>query len=92
MADDMVLASKAIRFLNETELKLIVQDKELEITEWENVGYTFLFSRKYLGIVRTGIMGGDVREIHGGWKYISLIHMWQEWQEICQVSNAYRSR
>lgn len=92
MSDDMILASKAIRFLTGEELKLVVQDSECLVTEWETIGYTFLYSKKHLAIARTGIMGGDIREIHGGWKYINIMHMYQEWEEIKRVSMAYRSR
>lgn len=45
-------------------------DKEVEIIEVPFMNMTYCVSRKYLTTIRCGgMMGGDTRNIEGGWVY-----------------------
>lgn len=79
----------AVRQTTEDETKRVLQNVSAVI-EWETVGYTFIKSDKELAIVRSGALGGDVRELHGGWKYLNLLHMNIEWNEIRLASEPFR--
>jgi hypothetical protein len=46
------------------------------------IGTTFLCVPKLLTIVRTGALGGDTREIHGGWVYGNPLRFIADRQEI----------
>lgn len=59
------------------------------VIEWETVGYTFLKSAATCVIVRAGSMGGDTREVHGGWKFPNPFALERAWQEILTVAGCY---
>ncbi len=68
--------------------------KPSEVIEWETGGMTFLLGlrpndKEYV-IVRAGALGGDVRNVHGGWRYLRLVDCMKEWAEIRLVAGAYR--
>ncbi len=89
LGKEIVTTSLSIRLLTEDECKKVLGDPDAEIIEWETNGLTFVKSSKHLGIVRTGAMGGDVANVHGGWKYLNFGHLIKEWREIKLVSRAF---
>jgi hypothetical protein len=64
----------------------MARDRNVEIIEWGPLGQTFIISFEHLIIVRTGILGGDVREIHGGFVYDNEISLRLDLEEIRQVA------
>jgi len=87
--DDLHLTSLALRFATDKELKAALQTTDA-IIEWESIGLTFHRSLQTLVIVRSGAMGGDVHEVHGGWVYLIPGHLLKEWEEIGIGGTAYR--
>lgn len=71
-----------VREATQAEIRATLGDKRGKLVEWPNAGFTFIMSPRQLVIVRAGILGGDVREVHGGWKYLTLGHLLFEWHEI----------
>jgi hypothetical protein len=88
--DRFNLSPLALRFANPRQLKAATRDPDAEYLEWESAGYTFIKSPRHNVIVRTGAMGGDVLDIHGGWKYLLPAHMEKEWQEIKTLADSFR--
>jgi hypothetical protein len=86
---DLHLTSLALRFATDKELKAALQTTDA-IIEWPAIGFTFHRSLQTLAIVRTGALGGDVREVHGGWVYMIPGHLLKEWEEINIGGEAYR--
>jgi hypothetical protein len=74
----------------EPELRRALSDPRAVVVEWENAGLTFVASERDLVIVRTGAMGGDVREVHGGWRYFNIQSFLKEWGEITTVAQSFR--
>lgn len=89
LGSDISLTSLALRLLTEAECKSVLSDDKAETCEWETNGFTFVMSTKHLGILRTGAMGGDVREVHGGWKYLRPRDLYKEWREITSLVPAF---
>lgn len=89
---ELTLTSLAIAFASEQDVKQALQSQDPidGVIEWEGVGFTFIRSTKALTIVRSGAMGGDVRVVHGGWRYLTRDDMLKEWNEIRQVAEAYK--
>lgn len=73
---------------SETQLKRVANQapSELDHLEVPILGQMFTRSLKYLIVIRSGIMGGDVRDIHGGWVYLNDILLRADWEEIRQIS------
>jgi len=92
MSNEFELSRLALRLLTETECKAVVSDPDLKVAEWETQGYTFFASERHLAILRTAAMGGDMREIHGGWKYVTPFGMWREFHEIKSLERAFAPR
>lgn len=108
MADvpDFSMTSLALRFLSNAECRRILRcNSGDQYCEWDNAGLTFVYcphgieyltdtgaSTMGVGIMRAGAMGGDVRDIHGGWLYLTEMHALREWREIQEVAKAYKSR
>lgn len=76
----------------ESEIRLALSDPNAKYCEWESAGLTFVLSEKEMVIVRAGAMGGDVRDVHGGWKYFNLQSLYKEWHEITAVEPSYKRR
>jgi hypothetical protein len=74
----------------ESELRNAIGDPGAVYVEWENAGLTWIMSDRYHVIVRTGALGGDVRDVQGGWKYLRREHMLKEWEEIKAVAESFR--
>ena len=74
----------------EAEIRRALSDPAARAVEWENGGLTFILSERHLVIVRTGALGGDVREVHGGWRYLRLVDCLKEWTDIRQTAGAFR--
>lgn len=91
---DLELTSKAIRFLTNAEAAKVLRRPltRVQMCEWETVDFTFTCSPDDLAIVRSGSRGGSVVDVHGGWKYLTPLHMASEWAEIQQVAPAYKIR
>jgi hypothetical protein len=88
---EMPLSAMASRLLTEAECKAIAQDNTAVIVEWQTNGLSFIASAKYLGIMRTGALGGDMRDIHGGWKYDLPSAFNKELAEIKRVAPAFQT-
>lgn len=80
----------SLRDATENEIKQALSDPNAIIIEWAT-GVTFIASQKELCLVRTGIMGGDVREVHWGWIYLTPMHLMKELGEIRQVAFGMRT-
>jgi len=99
---DLQLTSLSLRLLTETEVRQVLRcmQRDHEFQEWETVGFTFLLCTRgphtNLGrgpaIIRAGAFGGDVRDVHGGWLYLTEMHARKEWREIGEVAKAYRRK
>lgn len=61
-----------------------------EVVEWEKGGKTFILCIPLRVILRAGSLGGDVREIEGGWHYLRPEDMFKEWRDIKLVARDYR--
>lgn len=88
-ASQFELTSRAIALLRTHQVKKVLQSDDKLICEWPNAGLTFIYSPKYLAIVRTGAAGGDTYDVHGGWRYLNRTHSDLEWNEIKYVQKAY---
>lgn len=75
------------RELTRSELVSTLQRRDLVVAEWPGMGLTFLSHRPLLRIVRTGALGGDVRDVHGGWLYSNDISFMLDWTEIMYVTH-----
>lgn len=84
----MELINHAISFATDAETRLALNNSD-EVLEWETVGYTFVKSARACVIVRSGALGGDTREVHGGWKFGNVFAMERAWQEIKVVAGCY---
>lgn len=80
-ASDFHLSGLAIGYASERDIRAALASIDGTI-EWETMGFTFLRSLKALVIVRTGAMGGDAYDVHGGWKYLGPRAVESEWAEI----------
>lgn len=84
----MELINHAIAFATDEDVRAALEDSD-GVLEWETVGYTFVKSARACVIVRSGALGGDVREVHGGWKFANPFRMEMAWNEILVVSGCY---
>lgn len=87
----MELINHAIGFAGEADIKLALSHTD-GVLEWETVGYTFVKSAHSCVIVRSGALGGDTHEVHGGWKFANVFAMERAWQEILVVAGCYSPR
>lgn len=71
---------------SESELKLAMAGK-VAVCEAPVIGITFILNRDRRTIVRCGSLGGDQRDIEGGWVYTNYFSMERDWQEILSVAN-----
>lgn len=71
---------------SEAELERGMRDKNVRVYEVPMLNETFLVSWDKLMIIRTGSLGGDVREVFGGWVYENLIRLMADEQEIVQLT------
>lgn len=79
------------RELTDRELLQAFRRPDLIVVEWEWAAQTFLAHRPSLVILRSGMLGGDIRVIHGGWKYPNDIAWLLDWSEIVHVGRLVRS-
>lgn len=84
----MNLNNHAIAYATEADIRLALDNSD-GVLEWETVNLTFVRSTYARVIVRSGAMGGDVREVHGGWKYANVFALERAWQEILVVAGCY---
>lgn len=101
---DLTTTALSLRLCTQAELKRVASCTEPHQTiEWETLNWVFhlcprgvdfmprgLTMRAGPVIMRTGSMGGDVQDIHGGWLYLSPFHAVAEWREIQEVASAYK--
>jgi hypothetical protein len=71
---------------SEAELTKAMRAANPRVYEVPMMNETFLVSWDTLTIVRTGSLGGDTREIFGGWVYDNLIRLMADEQEIVQLT------
>jgi hypothetical protein len=84
----MELINHAIAFATDSDIRAALEDSD-GILEWETVGFTFVKSARTCVIVRSGALGGDTREVHGGWKFANVFAMERAWAEILIVAGCY---
>lgn len=72
---------------SETELKQAMTGK-VAICEASTIGLTFIINHARMTIVRCGSLGGDQRDIEGGWVYTNFFSMERDWREILSVAGA----
>jgi hypothetical protein len=75
---------------SDTEIRRAMKDTNSEIIEAPIVGITFMVSYATLTIIRAGAMGGDVRNIEGGWVYHNDIALRLDTQELRRVGEISR--
>jgi hypothetical protein len=78
--------ARASRELLGSEILQVMKDPTTQIIEWGVLGFTWMTSAKHLAIVRAGALGGDIRDVHGGWKYANLILYLRDREELLQVA------
>lgn len=78
----------ALGFASEADIRAALDDSD-SIIEWETIGFTFVRSSRHLVIVRSGALGGDVRTVHGGWKFANIFQLEMAWREIRAVANCF---
>jgi hypothetical protein len=87
----MELIGHAINWATDEDIRTALKHPD-GVLEWETVGFTFVKSARSCVIVRSGALGGDTREVHGGWKFANVFTMEMAWQEILVVAGCYTSR
>lgn len=73
---------------SDAETKRAVSDVGSRIIEAPAIGMTFILSDTLLTIVRAGALGGDTREVEGGWVYGDFISYLRDCEEIKAVGRA----
>lgn len=86
----MLLNNHAIGWATEVDIRAALEDSD-GVLEWETVGFTFVKSARACVIVRSGALGGDTREVHGGWKFANVFAMERAWEEVLLVAGCYSS-
>jgi hypothetical protein len=71
---------------SEAELTKALGAANHRVYEVPMLNETFLVSWDTLTIIRTGSLGGDTREVFGGWVYDNLIRLMADEQEIVQLT------
>jgi hypothetical protein len=71
---------------SEAELAKALGAANHRVYEVPMLNETFLVSWDTLTIIRTGSLGGDTREVFGGWVYANLIVLMADEQEIVQLA------
>ena len=84
----MELNNHAIGWATEADIRSALAHTS-GVLEWETVGYTFVQSARACVIVRSGALGGDTHEVHGGWKFANVFAMERAWAEILVVAGCY---
>lgn len=77
---------RANHIASEREIRNALRDKNAEIIECHIINITFVVSYERLTIVRSAILGGDVRDIEGGWTYANDIALRLDVQELRHLS------
>jgi len=86
------LTRYALREATEKECRDTLGARDAEIIEWETTGQTFILSVTTLCIVRAGSLGGDTREVEGGWRYLRPEDASKEWREIRSMIPSFQRR
>lgn len=71
---------------SEKELRRAISDRHAEIIECPVISMTFVVSHVYGCIVRAGALGGDVRNIEGGWQYLTSADLRADRDELRQLA------
>ena len=80
------------REATEAELRRVLATKGLEYVEWPYWNVTFFRDLPNLIIVRTNLTGGDVRDVHGGWRYDNDILLRIDWEEIKRIAEMFKQQ
>ena len=73
---------------SEAELKRVLTDREAEVYEVPPLCLTLMVSRRYMVIVRAEALGGDTRNVEGGWVYDNPINFLSDRSEILELWNS----
>lgn len=90
MSKAMRLRDRALRMITEGEIRRAMRTANHDVIEWEAAGFTFLRDERTRVIIRAGSLGGDVRDIHGGWKYLTVADMDHDWNEIRDLAESFK--
>jgi hypothetical protein len=71
---------------SEREIARAMGDQHAQIIECPIISMTFVCSHVYGCIVRAGALGGDVRNIEGGWQYLTNIDLRADVAELVMLS------
>lgn len=71
---------------SEDELKRALSGK-VRVIEWPHLNNTFICNDGKRTIVRCGALGGDQKDIEGGWVYRNPFSLQRDWNEIVEVAN-----
>jgi hypothetical protein len=74
------------RECTEKELKRALQKQNDGYVEWKYWNQTFFRYLEDLIVVRTNLLGGDTKDVHGGWKYESDLVLRLDWLEIQRIA------
>lgn len=78
---------------SEKQLKRAISrpQSELDYAEVRILNHMYIRSLTDLIIVRTGMMGGETLDIHGGWVYLNDISLRADWEEILKLTRLGRN-
>lgn len=85
----MELNEHAIAWATDADIRMALNNSDA-VLEWETAGYTFVKSARACVIVRSGALGGDTMQVHGGWKFANPFKMEMMWREILLVAGCYK--
>ena len=71
---------------SEREIRRAMGDVHAQIIECPIISMTFVCSHVYGCIVRAGALGGDIRNIEGGWQYLTNIDLRADVAELVKLS------
>lgn len=78
--------------MSDAEVSRALSYREVEIIECPAITSTFILSRRHQTILRAGAMGGDTREVHGGWVYANDIAFQLDRHELIKVAEVVVNR
>jgi len=73
---------------SEAELDRVLKDREAEVYELPPLCVTLLVSRRFMVIVRAEALGGDTRNVEGGWVYDNHFGFMLDRNEILELWNS----
>lgn len=89
MSDSNPMGGRWFREATGSELVHALGSKEdLDVLEVSWMNHTYIRNTRMLIIARTGALGGDVKDVHGGWVYLTDLQMRADWAEIRRIARS----